>query len=114
MKNTVDTLVQYTDSSGRDRLKKTKFNHQTNLSDVQKWISGWRTGTGTFELQIKDSHGRFVDFDDGYINDFRPFGVSEPTQPSTATSLEIELRIVDTDGKIFILSLSFFYLFRNR
>jgi hypothetical protein len=109
MDRVVNTFIQYKDMGGRERIRKTKrFNPETNLSDIKNWILTWWTRGRSFDLEIKDQHGKFVDLYEGYIDEYKPFDVAESTQPTTSTSLEIELRIVDMNGKILILILIFF------
>jgi hypothetical protein len=109
MERVVNTFVQYKDTSSRERIKKTKqFDHQTNISKIKSWISTWWKRDHAFDLEIKDEEGKFVDFDDDYIIEYEPFHVSELTHPTISISSVVELRIVDMDGKIFILILIFF------
>ncbi|CAM4845991.1 unnamed protein product, partial [Rotaria magnacalcarata] len=90
--NSFDTLARYKDSSGRDRLKVTKrFGIDTRFNDVNKWITLWWKVSCDYDIQIKDRHGRFVDFDQEYIEEYNPFDVSQST---TLASPLIELQIV--------------------
>ena len=116
MKNVVDTCVQYRDLSGQPRTKTTrKFDHQTNLSIIKNWISGWWKGNRTFDLEIQDQHGGFVDFDDEYNDEYKPYNILlESIQPPESSHRPIKLRIVSTDGKILLFILTFFYLFKTR
>lgn len=109
MARAVHTYVEYTDTSGRPRTKKyPKFDHQTKLSDIQNWILEWWKGSHTFELEIKDPNGKFVDFDDEYLNQFKPFATIESPETSS-THLQVELRIIDNDGKK--ISVTFYFIF---
>jgi len=93
----MQTSIEYTDLSGRIRIKNTpSFNHNTTLADVHQWISKWRKNPGNYYLVIKDPYEQYVDFDDEYIEDFKPFGTEESS--STTRGL-VQLKIIEDNSK---------------
>lgn len=102
--NPIEVFIEYKDASGTSRTKSTKrFNHQTKLSDIKKWIWSWRKVNSEYDLVIRDQHNRYVDFDDGYIEEYKPFDTAESPPPALEL---IELRIIEEKSKYM-----FFLLF---
>ncbi|CAF0855232.1 unnamed protein product [Adineta steineri] len=105
----VDTLFCYKYSKGPTRTKKTgRFNAETHLIDIKNWISSWWKGHNDYHLEIKDHRGTLIDFDDQYIEEYRPFTISQEAQPISSAALVVELVIIeehdDTESVSTIIS----------
>ncbi|UJR38734.1 hypothetical protein I4U23_031399 [Adineta vaga] len=75
------------------------FNADTLIEGFYQRISD-EMGFKLFELKINDPYGGFVDFDKGYLKNFRPYATNLQTehvgpQPTTSTVPTIELKIVN-------------------
>jgi hypothetical protein len=92
------TLIHYKDADGIERVQLTNsFNAQTSILDIVGFILSFLRGDFAFDLQIKDpDFGFIIDFDDHYLDEFKPYA------DQTVTSI-VELTVLQTCGKLYLL-----------
>ena len=107
------TKIRYIGPYGTPRTKITQiFKDGDSFETIFKWIAQWRKHD-SFSIEIKDQDDEFVDFDEDYLTDFKPYHVDERTdecrvQPTTSTPPVVELRLQDSPSKIASLNVDFF------
>lgn len=94
-----DTIIHYTDDSGQARKARgTWFDRKTSYEGFISIVNSTKPGR-PFRLEIKDSDGGFVDFDESYLETYRPYGLRTTLPITTDRASErkpaaVELNIV--------------------
>ena len=103
------TVLIYEDETREHRKMVDWFNSDTPIEKFYERITD-EMGMGSFELRIKDRYGGFVDFDEGYRKNSRPYATSLGTgntgpQSTTVPVQTVELQIRNISSKNFLKSM---------
>ena len=102
-----NTILHYTDENDDARRKRGRwFDAKTTFKEFESIIKQLKIETDSnFRLEIKDCDGNFVDFDEYYLQTFKPYGtntnsVISENQVHRSTLQAVELKVIRKSSKI--------------
>lgn len=102
-----NTILHYTDENDDARKKRGRwFDAKTTFEEFESTIKRLKIGTDSnFRLEIKDCDGNFVDFDEYYLQTYKPYGINTNSavseyQADKSTLQIVELKVIRKLSKI--------------